>query len=75
MTCIELRTMYKGGLFSEGAFDIRPALTASCLAHMRLIDEDGNAAYLCVDKTGIAKMIDALQEQLRIMETAESKTD
>jgi len=75
MTVVKLSTMFKGGEFDTGKFEIRSTEPTPRLAHMSLIDDEGNLAYVVVDKEGIMKMMEALQEQVRLMDAAEAKTD
>ena len=75
MTVVKLSTMFRGREFDTGKFEIRPTEPTPRLAHMSLIDADGNLAYVVVDKEGIMKMMEALQEQVRSMDAAEGETE
>ena len=75
MTVVKLSTMFKGVEFDTGKFEIRPTESTPRLTHMSLIDADGNLAYVVVDKEGIMKMMEALQEQVRSMDAAEGETE
>ncbi len=71
MTVVELHTLFKGGVFDEGVFEVKPTAASPYLFHMTLNDADGNRAYVAVDRRGIMKMIEALQEQVSLMDAAE----